>query len=875
MNKMKPNGDTRFVFYFLLLLALGLRLYGVTNPLTDHHYWRQTDTAAIARNFATIEMNIMQPMLDWQGERGYAEVEFQLYTFLIAVLYKVVGVHDSLGRMLSVLFSMVGWFVLYDMARRMFGRSAALGAVALYSIAPLAVFFGRSFQPEAAMATFSIFALYAAWRYSERESIKWLWLSAVSVSLAILLKLTSLYLGLPLLFIAYRRDRFRFLLCWKWWVFAFIALAPSYYWYTWAHQLGVASGAGFSILGTEGTHRLFPLHIILTGNFFHMLAQRYLFDATALLGVPLVAWGVYCLLKKREQAWLFAWLFGFLVFQLGAALGHLTHDYYSLPVVFALAVFFGYGLNNLIKRYRLSSVVVPAIATLMAALSMFYMHRETDPWYGEIYAMRAEALQLGEIVPHGQLVVINDDLEHVPEPFYFSGLRGWHETNFIEWQDDLRHWIERRKNDGAAYYAAFLEAEGHNPFFFMNQHPTGRYIARRYEVVHADAKLVVADLNKPRNASAIMQRIPSDAVVSWQGNSAVLHPPVEWTQTSVDDSPEYILFDLFDAASLQKPSSPIMKVLQSGQYGLTDHCDGLVVLRKSAASHHNADVLYTLQHTELYEVGRLPCYTGQPCFDLESPLMYGWEARCATSEFQDLGVLRRHDLLPGRYTATYFVRCASPGLEDLVAGVVFQTQPDRTLLAGENFSGVEWESATDYKRLSYTCEYLGGASPEIVLQFRDKSDLLAHSLLFYPALPELDPINLLRARHIKPIKGRGLQNGVLRGVGKGKREGLLFEETLLLPAGRFRIDVPLASYDTTYKGVVGYIELLELDTANSDEDKRVLKRITKKAVGQQDGMDIEIKTPGTYYLRYWDYGQVSLEITGMRVATAGMIAAGG
>ncbi|MGH7755814.1 MAG: hypothetical protein ACREM8_05950, partial [Vulcanimicrobiaceae bacterium] len=78
----------------ILLLALGLRLHGIHDPLLDHPGWRQGDTAAIARNFATLDANPFQPQVDYDGPPpNYVELELQIVPFLAALLYKVFGVH--------------------------------------------------------------------------------------------------------------------------------------------------------------------------------------------------------------------------------------------------------------------------------------------------------------------------------------------------------------------------------------------------------------------------------------------------------------------------------------------------------------------------------------------------------------------------------------------------------------------------------------------------------------------------------------------------------------------------------------------------------------------------------------------------------------
>ena len=853
---MQDPRSRRTLILLIAVLALAMRLPGLFAPLTDHHYWRQLDTAAIARNFATENMNLLYPMLDWQGPRGYAEVEFQLYTWLVAVLYRMFGVHDFLGRVVSILCSLGAMFVLYDLARRALGTRAALWAALLVATAPLPVFFGRSFQPEAMMAFFSVAAIYCVYRYVERDGERWFWLGAAATSLAILLKLPSLYLGLPLVALALRPGGVRFLAQPRWWVFAALALAPSLFWYSWAHELGVASSAGFSIVGSDGTHRLFPFHFYGTSHFWLTLARRWFQDCLALYGAPLAAWGAVVLLRRGGAAWLWTWLVAFLIYQFGAALGHLTHDYYSLPLVYPLALVFGAGAADLFARLprRWTTPAAVLMTALLAAGSWCYMRHPLDPWYGEIYAMRGEALQLGELAPPGALLAINDDLEHLPAPFYFADRKGWHETNFIEWRADLRDWVERTRAMGATYYAAFLEAEGNNPLDFLAS-PTGRYVARRYRLVHAGPRLIVADLTEQVHEGRHPNLLPAEADVAWLSSRTAVHPPEAWRQRTLEDKPRYVMFGIYDAGAL-RASPELSRILSpSSEYGFREARAGLVVMERGRGAERNADVARALRSAEVYEVGKLPCYTGQPVFDIESPLMYAWECRTATGDFQDIGVLRVHDLLPGRYTTTYFVRCLSPGIAGDVAGVVLQTQPDRQMISGERFEGNEWNSATDYQRLSYTFDYPGGASPEVVLQFLDHADIFAHSLLFHAALPEpvesfTWPAELLSAT----AEGKKDEAGRVVGVGRGKREGLILDQLLRLPVGRYQVTLDLEVADPP-PGALGWLEL-------SHEGQR----LAREPFGAAPVLGVTVPERGSVRLRVWDYGQASLRITGMEVA---------
>ncbi|MBV9027836.1 MAG: glycosyltransferase family 39 protein, partial [Candidatus Eremiobacteraeota bacterium] len=135
----------------ILLLGLALRLQGITDPILDHPGWRQGDTAAIARNFALTQFNIMYPQAMYNGPPpNYVELELQIVPYLAAALYKLFGVHEIVGRLFSVAFSL-GTVVTVAYFGRWLFRSGAAGLFAafVFAVLPGSVYYGRTFMPDA------------------------------------------------------------------------------------------------------------------------------------------------------------------------------------------------------------------------------------------------------------------------------------------------------------------------------------------------------------------------------------------------------------------------------------------------------------------------------------------------------------------------------------------------------------------------------------------------------------------------------------------------------------------------------------------------------------------------------------------------------
>lgn len=142
-NKIK-----NYPIVFLLSLALAVRLYNINSPIIGTHSWRQSDTAAMSRNFYTNGLNFFNPQVDWGGLSGSCETEFPIYSYIVALLYKIFGVHDFLGRLFSVICFMIAIYFLYRLLLNYFDRNVAFWSCLAYSSLPLNIYYSRTFQPE-------------------------------------------------------------------------------------------------------------------------------------------------------------------------------------------------------------------------------------------------------------------------------------------------------------------------------------------------------------------------------------------------------------------------------------------------------------------------------------------------------------------------------------------------------------------------------------------------------------------------------------------------------------------------------------------------------------------------------------------------------
>src|SRR5881398_53110 len=187
----------------LSILAVAVRLILIDQPYIDRWSWRQSDVAAIARNFEENGFHFTYPQIDWAGDApGYVGTEFPILPFIAAVCYKFAGVHEWIGRSQAVIFFAFSLPFFFLLVREIFGSTAAVWATFFYSFAPLNIFAGRSFMPDVPSLSLSIIGLYFFLRWIRRREWAPPLVAAIVVSLCILIKATSIVVAAPLFYLA-------------------------------------------------------------------------------------------------------------------------------------------------------------------------------------------------------------------------------------------------------------------------------------------------------------------------------------------------------------------------------------------------------------------------------------------------------------------------------------------------------------------------------------------------------------------------------------------------------------------------------------------------------------------------------------------------
>ncbi len=479
--------------YIVLLVTLLTRIYHINFPVLGWHSWRQSDTASIAKNFYDNGFRILHPQINWAGNSsGYVESEFQIYPFLVSVLYKFFGADDMWGRLLSVLFSLFAVYGLYLLVRKIIDEKTALWSCIIYAILPLNIFYGRAFMPESAMLMCSIFSVYFFSEWIDKQSIRYFLLSVIFTSMAALLKLPELYLGLPLSYLLFKKFGWKGFVKPQSLLFAILVFLPVIFWYYHAHQLLLNGGVSFGIwsFGKDkwGMFELLLLPNTYSDIFFKSIAERHLTYPAFILLLP----GLFIKRKYSYERVFDFWLIGVIVFILIAAQANLAQEYYQLPFTIVASVFIGKtfakylhldNIRSAFRSYGFKSYFIALCLILICILSYLRVARFMN---GESWD--SPVLKIGNDV---QAITQKNDLVLTvsngnPVYLYHCDRKGWtmgvHQFN--------KDFLEEKRKEGAKWVV------GEKGFFETDESKEEfNKIISRYTLVKNEKDYFIIKLN--------------------------------------------------------------------------------------------------------------------------------------------------------------------------------------------------------------------------------------------------------------------------------------------------------------------------------------------------------------------------------------------
>jgi len=410
----------------VLILVIGalLRLYKID---LDIYGWREADTAAMARNYYENGFRFVYPQIDWGGRSpGYVECEFPIYPYVVSLLYKLTGgVHEWIGRLLSVLFSLTAAYYLYLLVRKYVDSATAVWSCFFFLIVPMNLLFGRRFQAESLLLMSSILGVYFFSEWLAKEKWRYFLLSSFFITLAILVKIPSLFLGLPLLYLAWLKFKSKLLLQYSIWLYVFLVVVPVAVWYTHAHQIFLQSGLTFGIW-QYGTDKWGNWGLPLSWAFWNRMLQSITVIHFAVFGFVLFIIGLFLPRKSPEERLFDFWILAVMVFFVIVAKGNYVHSYYQLPFMIPAVVYAGktcgrFWDKKILTNKKTALLFLFLLGTLITGLWRYLGNlRNEERELGRIHPLIEETRTR---IPEKALVISFGSND--PSLLYLSHRKGW------------------------------------------------------------------------------------------------------------------------------------------------------------------------------------------------------------------------------------------------------------------------------------------------------------------------------------------------------------------------------------------------------------------------------------------------------------------
>ncbi len=412
----------------LLILGFVLRTYRIDEPLADWHSWRQTDTASVSRNFVKDGFNLLYPQSDSLlalNEYGLPNPnrwfinEFPLYNAVVAALYKIFGVHESIGRYVSIIVSTLGALFLYLLAKDKLGLFVAVVTLLYYQLNPYNIYYSRVFMPDPTFVSLSIISLYLFSKWVASASGKIGACFVLVFSLAMLVKPYAIFLYIPLFYLLIEKKGYSSLKNKKNLFLLFFPLLPLVLWRFHAYLHPEGTFASKWLLNGDG--------IRFKGAFFRWIIydrlNRLIF-ATG--GFVLFVMGSVKSYSQKNSRLFTAWLLGILAYIVVFAKGNVNHDYYQLPIVPVGSVMFALGAKWIIDSSKsLSSKLAnTALVSFLLLISIAFGWYEVRGYFNINNRAIVEAgRKIDALTPPDSLVIA--PYQGDPAFLYQTNRHGW------------------------------------------------------------------------------------------------------------------------------------------------------------------------------------------------------------------------------------------------------------------------------------------------------------------------------------------------------------------------------------------------------------------------------------------------------------------
>ena len=453
--------------YFFLVTAISflIRLIRINMPILEGTVVRQAQTASIARFFFKHGIDIFHSQLDYfVGEQAYLVLEFPLYNVILASIYRLAGgVHEYLGRLLSIFFFIGAGIFLYLLLKKIYDSRVALWGFIAFNFSPLGIIFSRAIMPDSEMLFFSTGAIFFMLLYVEDDRKSAFWLAALWTMLSLLVKVQSFFILVPLVFLIFLKQGKKAFFDVKNYVFGGIALIPAFLWYLYGSQIHQSLSPWR--LGNYRMSNWFNPGLFLSADFYKDIFVNFTGTLLTPVGFVLFLLGVMIRPRKSNEILLYVWFLGTVLFGI-VFCALLWEPYYYLlflPVAAAfIARVFFLNWSEIYKNSFLSTLSGKAVALfiIMIIIARYAIFAYVIP---EGYSAIPELTETVRIIstPGDKIVVAGQN--GISGISYYSERKGWGMSPAGLFKEGKNEDLEKYRTKGAEFLVSIDSAVVDNP----------------------------------------------------------------------------------------------------------------------------------------------------------------------------------------------------------------------------------------------------------------------------------------------------------------------------------------------------------------------------------------------------------------------------
>lgn len=477
---------TKILLFIILSLGLIVRLYKVDIPLADHHSWRQSDTAAVARSFIKERWTFLKPHIDNMvplhpgvpnNDRLFL-VEPPVYNSLVAGVYSILGVNIKWARLVSIIFSLGSVVLLYLLSKKYFGEKVGLLTALFFAIIPYNIFYSRTVLPESFIIFVTLLMFYFCIKWLEDSKLSNFILFVIFSAVSFSQKSFPLFFLLPVGYLFWQKFK---LGCFKQgniYIWLIISFLPFLLWRWWIGHYPQGVPANLWLFN-QGDIRF-------KGAFFYWIfAERIGKLILGYFGLPFLILGL--IIKPKKEGWFFhLWLLSLIIYMFVFAAGNVTHDYYQIPLIPIFCIFMAKGANLLLFDIpeKLSRVLSLLFVVLCLLLMLAFGWYEVRGFYNIQGGVDLAGDATDKLTPSDALVITGDSNDATL--LYNTNRWGW-TAGYASPYPNSKDTIENLRSRGASYYVTTK---------FDKSSEFGKFMIQNYPIVKESDQFVLFKLNK-------------------------------------------------------------------------------------------------------------------------------------------------------------------------------------------------------------------------------------------------------------------------------------------------------------------------------------------------------------------------------------------